>query len=198
MKDEIINNPIIFKNIKFIFRSLCYYNNSDRINQFDDDMSMRPFYNVDNNNEYNDNDTLKTIKIQISNFLKDIIDDSKLEQFLYDYIDDNNITLDSYCLSEKYDDIKQDVNEEYNTKNIFKNYEHKKQPHLYNYKTNEFCNYYDNENYNNYNKIILKKAEKLYIFKNGLSNNTTQIRYDYNRVSNEKLYYYELLNYFIP
>jgi hypothetical protein len=195
MKDEIINNPIIFKHIKFIFRSLCHYNNSDGLDLFrKDDKNMRPFREVDNNNEYNDNDTLKTIKIQISNFLKDIIDDSKLEQFLYDFIDDDNFTLDSYLLSDKYDDFKQDVNEEYNTKNIFKNYEYKNQPHLYNYKTEKFGKNTD-EFYINYNKILLEKAEQLYIIKNGLCNNTIQIRYDYNKVPNEKLYHYELLHY---
>lgn len=179
MKNEIINNPIIFKHIKFIFRSLCHYN-------------ICPGYIVNDNNEYNNNDTLETIKIQISNFLKDIIDDSKLDQFLYDFIDCNNITLDSYFLSDKYDDFKQDLNEEYNTINIFTNYKFNRQPHLYNYLTNEFSNN-DNKNYINYIKIILKKAEKLYIVKNGLSNNTIQIRYDYNKIPNERLCYYNFL-----
>jgi hypothetical protein len=153
---------------------------------------MRPLYEVDDNNEYDDNDTLKTIKIQISNFLKDIIDDSKLEQFLYDFIDDNDLTLNSYkkFLSDKYDDIKQDVDEEYNTKNIFKNYEYNKQPHLYNCLTNFFCKT-NNKDIINYNKMILKKAEELYILKNGLYDNTIQIRYDYNKVPNKELYYHE-------
>lgn len=194
MKDEIINNPIIFKHIKFIFRSLCHYNNSDGLNSFDDDKNMCPNNEIDDDNEYNDNDTLKTIKMQISNFLKDIIDDSKIEQFLYDFIDDNNLTIDSYCLENKYDDLKQDVDEDYNTKNIFKNYEYTKQPHLYNFKTNKFLRINDDEIFINYkinNRII---AEKLYIVKNGLCNHTIQIRYDYNKVQNE-IFYYELSNY---
>ena len=188
MKDEIINNPIIFKHIKFIFRSLCHYNNSDGINlSINDNTNMYPRYEVDANNEYNQNETLKTINIQIFNFLKDIIDDSKLEDFLYDFIDDNNITLDSYCLQDKYDDIKQAVDEEYNTKNIFTNYNSNKQPHLYNCLTNE------KEIFINYQKRILKQAKQLYISKNGLCNHTIQIRYDYKKTSN-KIYYYELLN----
>ena len=196
MKDEIINNPIIFKHIKFIFRSLCHYNNSDCLKSsyiYDDDMNMCPNY-VDHNNEYNDNDTIKTIKIQITNFLKDIIDDSKLENFLYDFINDNDdMELNDYCLQCKYDDIKQDVNEEYNTKNIFTNYNPNKQPHLYNYLTNNYITDINNK-YINYEKIKLKKAEQLYIIKNGLYNHTIQIRYGYDKTPNEKIYYYELLN----
>lgn len=196
MKDEIINNPIIFKHIKFIFRSLCHYNNSDGINSFHDNKNMYPYWEIDGNNGYNNNDTLRTIKIQIFNFLRDIIDDSKLEDFLYDFIDDNNMNLDDYCPQCKYDDIKQDVIEEYNTKNIFTNYNHYKQPHIYNYMTNiidpndKSINY---DKYINYEKIKLKKAEQLYIIKNGLCNHTIQIRYDYDKTPNEGIYYYESL-----
>ena len=191
MKDEIINNPIIFKHIKFIFRSLCYYNNSDGINSFSYDNNMYPRREIDDNNRYNENDTLKTINIQIFNFLKDIIDDSKLEDFLYDFIDDNDMSLYDYCSHCKYDDIKQDVIEEYNTKNIFTNYNSYKQSHLYNYMTNIID---PNDKSINYEKIKLKKAEQLYIIKNGLCNHTIQIRYGYDKTPNEKIYYYELLN----
>lgn len=195
MKEEIVNNPIIIKHIKFIFRSLCHYNNSDGLTSFVNyDKNMYPRSDVDINNEYNANDTHKTINIQISNFLKDIIDDSKLEEFLYDFIDDNNITLNSYCLQYKYDDIKQDVDEEYNTKNIFTNYNYSNQPQLYNFLTNNLNSKDDEVNYINYHKKILKQAEQLYIIKNGLCNHTIQIRYDYKKTSKEKLYYYELLN----
>ena len=192
MKDEIINNPIIFKHIKFIFRSLCHYNNSDGLKSYNDNFNMCPRI-FDDTNEYNEYDTIKTIQIQTGNFLKDIINELKLEQFLYDFIDDNDWSLDSYLLSDKYNEIKQDVNEEYNTKNIFTNYKFERQPHLYNYLTSPFCKN-DNENYINYNKQILKKAEKLYIVKNGLCNNTIQIRHYYNKGPNERLCYYELLN----
>ena len=183
MKDELINNSIIFKHIKFLLRSLCHYNNSDNINYHNDDYNMCARGIIDDNNGYNEDDTLETIKIQLSIFLKDIIDDNKLEQFLRDYIDDNNCHLEDYLLSNEYDDIKQEFIEEYNTINIFKNYDFNNQPHLYNYKTSSFFNsqLYDIQ------KRRLVEAIKLYMNKNGLNNNTIQIRYN---IDNQDMNYY--------
>ena len=170
MKDD-VKKSLSEKNIKLILRSFCHYNSTDGLGRISD--NRVPYYYVNDNNGYNNEDTVDIIDIQIFNFLKDVIDDTKLEQFLLDFINDNDMLLIDYLLCDKYDYIKQKLIEDENTINIFKNYDLLKQPHLFNHKIKP------NYNENNYDIIFNQrknKAIKLYIAQNGLNDITIQIR----------------------
>ena len=170
MKND-IKKSLSEKNIKLILRSFCHYNRSDGSSTISD--NILPYNDYDNNNGYNDEDTIDIIDIQIFNFLKNVIDDTKLEQFLLDFINDNDMSFIDYLLHNKYDNIRQNLIEDENTINIFKNYDLIKQPHLFNHKIKS------NYNENNYDIIFNRRkniAIQLYIIQNGLNDKTIQIR----------------------
>lgn len=189
MKDNIINS-IGVKNMKLILRSFCHFNNSDNLINYSDDTNLYPNCEVDDNNEYfklekYDGETKirtiytsKTIKLQIFNFLQDIICENKLEEFLINFIDDNfNIPLENYILADKYNNIRETFIEDNNTTYIFKNYDFN-QLHLYNFYFETSRD--DKISYEQSKEQYLKQtAIKLYMKKNGLNNSTTtiQIRY---------------------
>ena len=161
------------RNIKLILRSFCYYNGSDGISRhYDDDMLMFPrSLEIDDNNGYHEDDSLKTIKQQIFKWLKDVIDDTKLKQFLTEFIDDNDITLNDYLIGKKYEGIKIKLGlmeEEDDTFNVFRNYDLVRQPHLIN--TGWPPDYQSSKEY--WNKV----AEQIYINRNGLNDDIIQIR----------------------
>jgi hypothetical protein len=159
------------RNIKLILRSFCYYNGGDGIchhAHHTDDKIMFPIHEIDDNNGYYEDDTLKTIRQQIFKWLKDVIDDTKLKQFLTEFIDDNDImTLDSYLMNEKYEGIKRGLIEEDDTFNVFRNYDFVKQKHLYNIRLLPY--------YQSSLEYYKKVAEQVYINRNGLNDDTIQI-----------------------
>lgn len=172
---EDIRKSLGDKNIKLILRSFCHYNHNDILSWTPDDYNMYPKTDINNNNGYNNEDTMRTIKTQIFNFLKDTIDNNKLEQFLLDFIDDNDIFLEDYIQSNENKEIRGELMEDENITYIFRNYDIIDQPHLYNYIIHYGNNYHRKENIYN----IVNEAIKLYSNNNGLNKKTIQIHYNY-------------------
>ena len=160
------------ENIKLILRSFSHYNHNNILSRTPDNYNMYPKTDVNNNNGYNNDDTLKTIKTQIFNFLKDTINNNKLEQFLLDFIDNNDIFLEEYVQCNENKDIRSELIEDENITYIFRNYDIIDQPHLYNYKIHYGNNYHRRIS-------IVNEAVKLYSHNNGLNKKTIQIHYSY-------------------
>ena len=172
---EDIRKSLGDENIKLILRSFCHYNHNDILYYTDDDYNMYPKIEVNNNNGYNSEDTMRTIKTQIFHFLKDTIDNNKLDQFLLDFIDDNDIFLEDYIQSNENKEIRGELMEDENITYIFRNYDIIDQPHLYNCVIHYGNNYHRKENIYN----IVNEAIKLYSNNNGLNKKTIQIHYNY-------------------
>ena len=185
LKDN-ITDVISINNIKFILRSLCHYNNSDLLKSpYNENLVMYPNreeIEIESDNGYIHNHTVRDINIEISKFLKNIIDENKLTQFITDYIDESNIPLEKYIESSIYNDFKYDILEYANTITVFRNYDYLFQPHLYNYKLLDYYNEYDE-----YHRKL--NAQKLYITQNGKTIRTIQIRYN---DDTDDLFIYEL------
>lgn len=132
MKDGIVD-VMGKKNIKLILQSFCYYNNRNNYSYMDNFNYHLHLLGL--NDDDDDSNTINTVKTQISDFLKSVIDESKLEQYLYGFIEDKNMLHINYLLHDKYIDITDAMTENANITNVFRNNNYENQIHLFNVDT---------------------------------------------------------------